>query len=124
MAEIPQAEAHRRVARPWVWYNSVDVKERFQVKRIAVKPGALLSLQRHYHCAEHWIVVKGTAEVILAAERFLLTENQSTFIPIGEVNRLCNPGKTKLEMIEVQSGSYLGEDDIVRLEDTYWRSPG
>ena len=119
--KTPQAAEHRKVARPWGWYDSVDVGERFQVKRIAVKPGASLSLQKHYHRAEHWIVVKGTAEVTRAAETFLLTENQSTFIPIGEVHRLRNPGKTELEMIEVQSGSYLGEDDIVRLEDTYGR---
>ncbi|MEX1165827.1 MAG: cupin domain-containing protein, partial [Hydrogenophaga sp.] len=95
--------------------------ERFQVKRIGVKPGASLSLQKHHHRAEHWIVVKGTAEVTRGAEVFLLAENQSTYIPIGEVHRLHNPGKMELEMIEVQSGSYLGEDDIVRLEDTYGR---
>ena len=97
--------------------------ERFQVKRIAVKPGASLSLQKHHHRAEHWIVVKGTAEVTRGADTFLLTENQSTYIPIGEVHRLKNPGKTNLEMIEVQSGGYLGEDDIVRLDDIYGRSP-
>lgn len=119
--KTPQAAAHRKMSRPWGWYDSVEVGERFQVKRIAVKPGASLSLQMHYHRAEHWIVVKGTAEVTRGAETFLLTENQSTYIPIGEVHRLRNPGKTELEMIEVQSGSYLGEDDIVRLEDTYGR---
>lgn len=119
--KISQAAIHRKVARPWGWYDSVDIGERFQVKRIAVKPGASLSLQMHHHRAEHWIVVKGTAEVTRGAETFLLTENQSTYIPIGEVHRLRNPGKTELEMIEVQSGSYLGEDDIVRLEDTYGR---
>ena len=119
--QTPQAAEHRKVARPWGWYDSVDAGERFQVKRIAVKPGASLSLQMHHHRAEHWIVVKGTAEVTRGAETFLLTENQSTYIPIGEVHRLRNPGKTELEMIEVQSGGYLGEDDIVRLEDTYGR---
>ena len=122
--KTPQAAEHRKVARPWGWYDSVDIGERFQVKRIAVKPGASLSLQKHYHRAEHWIVVKGTAEVTRGTEAFLLTENQSTYIPIGEVHRLRNPGKTELEMIEVQSGSYLDEDDIVRLEDTYGRAPG
>ncbi len=118
----PEALLHRRVARPWGWYDSVDAGERFQVKRIGVKPGASLSLQKHHHRAEHWIVVKGTAEVTRGQERFLLSENQSTYIPIGEVHRLHNPGKLELEMIEVQSGSYLGEDDIVRLEDNYGRN--
>jgi len=117
----PEALLHRRVARPWGWYDSVDAGERFQVKRIGVKPGASLSLQKHHHRAEHWIVVKGTAEVTRGQDRFLLSENQSTYIPIGEVHRLHNPGKLELEMIEVQSGSYLGEDDIVRLEDNYGR---
>ncbi|WP_439588503.1 mannose-1-phosphate guanylyltransferase/mannose-6-phosphate isomerase [Hydrogenophaga sp.] len=120
---ISQAAAHRRVARPWGWYDSVDVGERFQVKRIGVKPGASLSLQKHHHRAEHWIIVKGTAEVTRGQEVYLLSENQSTYIPIGEVHRLHNPGKMVLEMIEVQSGSYLGEDDIVRLEDIYGRQP-
>lgn len=120
----PEALMHRRVARPWGWYDSIDHGERFQVKRIGVKPGASLSLQKHHHRAEHWIVVKGTAEVTRGTERFLLSENQSTYIPIGEVHRLHNPGKLELEMIEVQSGSYLGEDDIVRLEDHYGRLPG
>ena len=119
----PQAADHRKVARPWGWYDSVDIGERFQVKRIAVRPGSSLSLQKHHHRAEHWVVVKGTAEVTRGADTFLLTENQSTYIPIGVVHRLHNPGKTELEMIEVQSGSYLGEDDIVRLEDTYGRAP-
>jgi mannose-1-phosphate guanylyltransferase/mannose-6-phosphate isomerase len=96
---------------------------RFQVKRIMVKPGASLSLQMHHHRAEHWIVVSGTAEVTNGDKVFLLTENQSTYIPVGAVHRLNNPGITDLEMIEVQSGSYLGEDDIVRLEDTYGRVP-
>lgn len=120
---ISQAATHRRVARPWGWYDSVDTGERFQVKRIGVKPGASLSLQKHHHRAEHWIIVKGTAEVTRGQEVYLLSENQSTYIPIGEVHRLHNPGKMVLEMIEVQSGSYLGEDDIVRLEDIYGRQP-
>jgi mannose-1-phosphate guanylyltransferase/mannose-6-phosphate isomerase len=109
------------VIRPWGWYDGIDMGERFQVKRIAVKPGASLSLQKHHHRAEHWIVVKGSAEVTRGSEVFLLLENQSTYIPIGEVHRLKNPGVTDLEIIEVQSGSYLGEDDIVRFEDTYGR---
>jgi mannose-1-phosphate guanylyltransferase/mannose-6-phosphate isomerase len=117
-----QAVSHRKVARPWGWYDSVDTGERFQVKRIGVKPGASLSLQKHHHRAEHWIVVAGTAQVTRGEETFLLSENQSTYIPIGEVHRLSNPGKVMLEMIEVQSGGYLGEDDIVRLEDSYGRS--
>jgi mannose-1-phosphate guanylyltransferase/mannose-6-phosphate isomerase len=121
--KVPQAAMHRRVARPWGWYDSVDMGERFQVKRIGVKPGASLSLQKHHHRAEHWIIVKGTAEVTRGQEVYLLSENQSTYIPIGEVHRLHNPGKMVLEMIEVQSGSYLGEDDIVRLEDIYGRQP-
>ena len=117
-----QAVTHRKVARPWGWYDSIDMGERFQVKRIAVKPGASLSLQMHHHRAEHWIVVKGTAKVTNGDQVFLLEENQSTYIPIGAKHRLENPGKTDLEMIEVQSGGYLGEDDIVRFEDTYGRS--
>jgi mannose-1-phosphate guanylyltransferase/mannose-6-phosphate isomerase len=117
-----QAVIHRRVARPWGWYDSIDTGERFQVKRIAVKSGASLSMQMHHHRAEHWIVVKGTAKVTNGEKVFLLEENQSTYIPIGVKHRLENPGKTDLEMIEVQSGSYLGEDDIVRFEDTYGRS--
>jgi mannose-1-phosphate guanylyltransferase/mannose-6-phosphate isomerase len=119
---LTEAVTHRKVARPWGWYDSVDMGDRFQVKRIGVKPGASLSLQKHHHRAEHWIVVAGTAEVTRGTEIFLLSENQSTYIPIGEVHRLKNPGKVYLEMIEVQSGSYLGEDDIVRLEDTYGRT--
>jgi mannose-1-phosphate guanylyltransferase/mannose-6-phosphate isomerase len=117
-----QAVTHRKVARPWGWYDSIEMGERFQVKRIAVKPGASLSLQMHHHRAEHWIVVKGTAKVTNGDQVFLLEENQSTYIPIGAKHRLENPGKTDLEMIEVQSGGYLGEDDIVRFEDTYGRS--
>jgi mannose-1-phosphate guanylyltransferase/mannose-6-phosphate isomerase len=114
--------AHRQVHRPWGWYDSIDQGPRFQVKRIMVKPGASLSLQKHHHRAEHWIVVSGTAEVTCGDRKLLLTENQSTYIPLGEVHRLANPGKVPLEIIEVQSGSYLGEDDIVRLEDTYGRN--
>jgi mannose-1-phosphate guanylyltransferase/mannose-6-phosphate isomerase len=113
---------HRKVARPWGWYDSVDEGERFKVKRIQVKPGASLSLQMHHHRAEHWIVVKGTAEITNGDQVILLAENQSTYIPQGQTHRLANPGKTPLEIIEVQSGSYLGEDDIVRFEDTYGRS--
>jgi mannose-1-phosphate guanylyltransferase/mannose-6-phosphate isomerase len=115
------AVSHRKVARPCGWYDSVDRGDRFQVKRIAVKPGASISLQKHHHRAEHWIVVKGTAEVTCDGKTFLLAEYQSTYIPIGSVHRLSNPGCTDLEIIEVQSGSYLGEDDIVRLEDVYGR---
>ena len=113
---------HRKVHRPWGWYDSIDEAERFKVKRIMVKPGASLSLQKHHHRAEHWIVVKGTAEITNGDKVMLLTENQSTYIPLGEVHRLANPGSIPLEIIEVQSGSYLGEDDIVRYEDTYGRS--
>ena len=114
---------HRQVHRPWGWYDSIDSGSRFQVKRIMVKPGATLSLQMHHHRAEHWIVVRGTAEVTNGEQVILLTENQSTYIPLGTVHRLANPGKVPLEIIEVQSGSYLGEDDIVRFEDTYGRVP-
>jgi mannose-1-phosphate guanylyltransferase/mannose-6-phosphate isomerase len=113
---------HRKVARPWGWYDSVDEGERFKVKRIQVKPGASLSLQMHHHRAEHWIVVKGTAEITNGDQVITLMENQSTYIPQGQTHRLANPGKTPLEIIEVQSGSYLGEDDIVRFEDTYGRN--
>jgi len=113
---------HRKVHRPWGWYDSIDEAERFKVKRIQVKPGASLSLQKHHHRAEHWIVVKGTAEVTCGDKVILLTENQSTYIPLGEMHRLKNPGSIPLEIIEVQSGSYLGEDDIVRFEDTYGRN--
>ncbi|MBL8319548.1 MAG: mannose-1-phosphate guanylyltransferase/mannose-6-phosphate isomerase [Burkholderiaceae bacterium] len=113
---------HRKVHRPWGWYDSIDAGPRFQVKRIMVKPGASLSLQMHHHRAEHWIVVQGTAEVTCGDKKLMLSENQSTYIPLGEVHRLANPGKVPLEIIEVQSGSYLGEDDIVRFEDRYGRS--
>ncbi|MGE5638948.1 MAG: mannose-1-phosphate guanylyltransferase/mannose-6-phosphate isomerase [Clostridia bacterium] len=112
---------HRKVQRPWGSYDSIENGERFQVKRIVVEPGASLSLQMHYHRAEHWIVVRGTARVTRGEESFLLTENQSTFIPTGTKHRLENPGKVPLEIIEVQSGAYLGEDDIVRFEDVYGR---
>ncbi len=117
-----EAAAHRKVYRPWGAYDSIDNGERFQVKRITVKPGASLSLQMHHHRAEHWIVVSGTAEVTRGDEVILLTENQSTYIPLGVTHRLRNPGKLPLELIEVQSGGYLGEDDIVRFEDTYGRT--
>ena len=113
---------HRQVHRPWGWYDSIDSGSRFQVKRIMVKPGATLSLQMHHHRAEHWIVVRGTAEVTNGDSVILLTENQSTYIPLGQAHRLSNPGKVPLEIVEVQSGSYLGEDDIVRFEDTYGRA--
>ncbi len=116
-----EGSAHRKVFRPWGWYDSVDAGERFQVKRIVVKPGGTLSLQMHHHRAEHWIVVSGTAKVTSGEKSFLLSENQSTFIPLGTTHRLENPGRVALEMIEVQSGSYLGEDDIVRFEDVYGR---
>ncbi len=112
---------HRRVFRPWGYYETVDAGDRYQVKRIGVNPDASLSLQKHFHRSEHWIVVKGTAEVTCGDKTFLVTENESTYIPVGEKHRLFNPGKQTLEMIEVQSGSYLGEDDIVRFEDVYGR---
>ncbi len=112
---------HRKTHRPWGWYDSIDEGGRFKVKRIQVKPKASLSLQKHHHRAEHWVVVKGTAEITCGEKKMLLTENQSTYIPLGEVHRLANPGTIPLEIIEVQSGSYLGEDDIVRFEDSYGR---
>ena len=112
---------HRKVYRPWGSYDGVDVGERFLVKRIVVKPGSCLSLQMHHHRAEHWIVVRGTAKVTRGDSTFLVSENESTFIPLGTHHRLENPGRIPLEMIEVQSGSYLGEDDIVRFEDVYGR---
>ena len=119
-----QHQTHRKVFRPWGAYEGIDNGERFQVKRITVNPGASLSLQMHYHRAEHWIVVRGTAKVIKGDEEILLSEDQSTYIPLGTTHRLENPGKVPLEMIEVQSGSYLGEDDIVRFEDVYGRTGG
>ncbi|MCP1623153.1 mannose-1-phosphate guanylyltransferase/mannose-6-phosphate isomerase [Pseudomonas nitroreducens] len=117
-----ETQNHCQVYRPWGSYDSVDMGGRFQVKHITVKPGARLSLQMHHHRAEHWIVVSGTAQVTCDDNTFLLTENQSTYIPIASVHRLANPGKIPLEIIEVQSGSYLGEDDIERLEDVYGRT--
>ncbi len=116
-----EADNHLRMHRPWGWYQRVDLGDRFQVKRIMVKPGARLSLQKHYHRAEHWIVVKGTAEVTVGNMVELRHENEGVHIPIGAVHRLSNPGRMPLEMIEVQVGGYTGEDDIVRLEDTYNR---
>ncbi|MEH6811879.1 MAG: mannose-1-phosphate guanylyltransferase/mannose-6-phosphate isomerase, partial [Motiliproteus sp.] len=113
---------HREVYRPWGVYDSIDQGERYQVKRITVKPGGKLSLQKHHHRAEHWVVVAGVARVTCGDEQYLVAENQSTYIPIGEVHCLENPGKIDLELIEVQSGSYLGEDDIVRLQDDYGRA--
>jgi len=113
---------HRVVHRPWGSYDSLEARDRFQVKRIVVKPGASLSLQKHHHRAEHWIVVSGTAEVTCDDKVFLLCENQSTYIPLGSTHRLRNPGKMPIELIEVQSGSYLGEDDIVRFDDVYGRA--
>ncbi len=115
-------QLHRKVHRPWGWYDSIDEADRFKVKRIMVKPGASLSLQKHHHRAEHWIVVQGTAEITCGDKVIVLGENESTYIPLGEIHRLANPGKIPLEIIEVQSGSYLGEDDIVRLEDNYQRA--
>ena len=117
-----EAENHRLCYRPWGYYDSIDLGERFQVKRIRVKPGASLSLQMHHHRAEHWVVVQGTAEVTREDEVFLLSENESTFIPVGQKHRLHNPGRVPLEIIEIQSGGYLGEDDIVRFQDNYHRN--
>ena len=120
----PEGQLHRKIFRPWGWYDGVDAGERFQVKRIVVKPGAALSLQMHHHRAEHWIVVRGTAQVTRGDATYLVSENESTFIPLGTRHRLENPGCVPLEMIEVQSGSYLGEDDIVRFDDAYGRKEG
>ncbi|CAO4167707.1 mannose-1-phosphate guanylyltransferase/mannose-6-phosphate isomerase [Methylorubrum aminovorans] len=120
----PEADAHRRMYRPWGWYQRVDIGERFQVKRIMVTPGGRLSLQKHYHRAEHWVVVRGTAEVTLNDDLVLVHENEAVYLPIGSMHRLTNPGKIPLELIEVQVGSYTGEDDIIRVEDIYGRSPG
>ena len=121
--EISQATEHRHAARPWGEYDMIDEGDRFKVKRITVKPGASLSLQLHHHCAEHWIVVKGTTRVTCDDKAFLFSKNQSTYIPIGTKHCLENPGTILLEMIEVQSGSYLGEDDIERFDDRYGRAP-
>src|SRR5215471_9197861 len=117
----PAAVEHRRIYRPWGYYQDIDLAARYRVKRIVVKPGSTLSLQKHFHRSEHWVVVKGTAEVTLASEARIVHENESIYIPIGSVHRLANPGKIPLELIEVQVGSYLGEDDIVRLDDIYGR---
>jgi len=118
----PEGKAHRKIYRPWGSYTGVTEGSRWQVKRISVNPGASLSLQMHHHRAEHWIVVKGTAIVELNGQEQLLTENQSTYIPLGCKHRLSNPGKIPVELIEVQSGEYLAEDDIVRFQDRYGRS--
>ncbi len=116
-----ESQLHKEVSRPWGKYNCIDQAERYQVKKLTVRPGAKLSLQRHQHRAEHWVVVSGTAKVVRGSDEFLLKENQSTYIPLGEVHSLENVGDNDLELIEVQSGNYLGEDDIVRLEDSYGR---
>jgi len=116
-----ESELHREVCRPWGKYDSVDHGERYQVKRITVKPRAKLSVQMHHHRAEHWVVVSGSALVTKGSETFTLTENESTYIPVGVVHALENQGQVPLEIIEIQSGSYLGEDDIVRLSDNYGR---
>ncbi len=113
---------HRKVYRPWGSYETMDIEDRFQVKRITVKPGAKLSLQKHYHRAEHWTVVSGAAIITKGEEQMLLKEDESTYIPLGTLHRLENPGRIPLELIEVQSGSYLGEDDIVRFDDVYGRN--
>jgi mannose-1-phosphate guanylyltransferase/mannose-6-phosphate isomerase len=115
------AVEHRCVYRPWGHYQDVDIAARHKVKRIVVKPGGKLSLQKHFHRSEHWVVVKGTAEVTLGSEVRCVHENESVYIPIGGIHRLANPGKIPLELIEVQVGSYLGEDDIVRFDDVYGR---
>ena len=117
-----EATDHRRVYRPWGYYQSIDTGARYQVKRILVKPGEQLSLQKHHHRAEHWIVVNGIAEVTRDEDIVLVHENQSIYLPIGCLHRLRNPGKIDLELIEVQTGSYLGEDDIIRIEDAYNRA--
>jgi mannose-1-phosphate guanylyltransferase/mannose-6-phosphate isomerase len=116
-----EAIEHRRIYRPWGYYQGVDIGARYQVKRIVVTPGAALSLQKHFHRAEHWVVVKGTAEVTVGGALHTIHENESIYIPIGSLHRLANPGKIPLELIEVQVGSYLGEDDIVRVTDVYGR---
>lgn len=117
----PEADAHLRMYRPWGWYQRIDIGARFQVKRIMVTPGGRLSLQKHYHRAEHWVVVKGTAEVTVDERVVLVHENEAVYLPIGSMHRLTNPGKIPLELIEVQVGSYTGEDDIIRVEDIYGR---
>ena len=121
-AKRPEATDHKRVHRPWGYFESIDMGERFQVKRIVVIPGGVLSLQKHRHRAEHWVVVRGTAEVTIGEKVRAVHENESVYIPIGSVHRLANKGKIPLELIEVQTGSYFGEDDIERLDDVYKRT--
>ena len=118
----PEAVEHIRNHRPWGWYQTMDLGDRFRVKRIVVKPGAKLSLQRHHHRAEHWVVVRGTAEVTLDGNISILHENESIYISIGSIHRLANPGKIPVEIIEVQTGTYLEEDDIERIEDEFGRA--
>lgn len=118
----PEADTHIRMYRPWGWYQRIDLGWRFQVKRICVKPGGRLSLQKHFHRAEHWVVVHGTAEVQVGERVTIVCENEAVYLPMGAVHRLANPGKIPLELIEVQVGSYTGEDDIVRMDDAYGRS--
>lgn len=122
-ADRPEPVAHKRVYRPWGAYEGIANAERYQVKHLLIQPGAELSLQLHHHRAEHWVVVQGTAQITRGQETFLLAEDQSTYIPVGTQHRIANPGHIPLEIIEVQTGSYLGEDDIVRLEDSYGREP-
>jgi mannose-1-phosphate guanylyltransferase / mannose-6-phosphate isomerase len=120
-AKRSEADEHQRMYRPWGWYQRIDIGPRFQVKRIHVKPGGVLSLQKHFHRAEHWVVVRGTAEVTVDDRITLVQENESVYLPLGCVHRMANPGRIPLEIIEVQVGSYTGEDDIVRIEDQYGR---
>jgi mannose-1-phosphate guanylyltransferase/mannose-6-phosphate isomerase len=120
----PETVAHKKDYRPWGASEDIDVAERFLVRRLTVEPKAKLSLQKHFHRAEHWVVVKGTALVTRGEEQFLLREDQSTYIPLGVPHRLENPGKIALELVEIQSGSYLAEDDVVRLDDAYGRHNG
>jgi mannose-1-phosphate guanylyltransferase/mannose-6-phosphate isomerase len=117
----PEATEHVRIYRPWGYYQSVDQGARYQVKRIVVRPGGRLSLQKHHHRAEHWVVVRGVAEVTINTKVETVHENESIYLPIGSTHRLANPGKIDLELIEVQTGSYFGEDDIVRIEDDFNR---
>jgi mannose-1-phosphate guanylyltransferase/mannose-6-phosphate isomerase len=117
----PETDDHLRMHRPWGWYQRVDIGSRFQVKRIMVKPQGRLSLQKHYHRAEHWVVVRGTAEVTIDGAVQLVHENESVQLPIGCVHRLSNPGRIPLELVEIQVGSYTGEDDIMRFDDDYGR---
>jgi mannose-1-phosphate guanylyltransferase/mannose-6-phosphate isomerase len=123
-AKVSQAETLPRDYRPWGWYESLAIGTRFQVKRIVVYPGAALSLQSHHHRSEHWIVVEGTAKVTIDDAVTLVSENQSVYIPLGAVHRMENPGKLPLTLIEVQTGSYFGEDDIIRYDDVYARGQG